>query len=337
MFNKTFIIAELSANHNNDFLLARDTISAMKDSGADAVKFQTYKPESLTLNITNKYFYPRKEGLWKGYHPYDLYKKAATPYEWHPKLVEHAKSIGLEWLSSPFDYEGIDFLESIKVPIYKIASMEIKDTPLIRYAAEKNKPIIISTGAANLADIELAVRTCRDVGNYDITLLKCTSAYPTPYSEVNLRAIPTLKASFNTKVGLSDHTSGHSVPLGAVTLGATVVEKHFILDRKLGGIDSAFSMEPKEFKEMVLNVRQLEEALGSAEIVANDKVEKTRERGRSLFAVKDIRKGDVFSEDNVRSLRPGCGLHPKYLKDIIGKKSDRDFKKGDPLQFEFFK
>lgn len=326
MGSKIFIIAELSANHNNDFDLAVKTLEAMAESGANAVKVQTYKPESLTLDLDTGYFAPKTEGLWKGYTPWDLYKEAAMPYEWQPKLQKVAHDLGLEFFSSPFDKEAVDFLESLNVPKYKIASFEITDIPLIEYTASKGKPMIISTGVAEIEDIELALEACRKVGNHDITLLKCTSQYPATIEQANLLTIPDLKSRFGVKVGVSDHTMGSLVPTVAVSLGATVVEKHFILDRSLGGPDAAFSMEPHEFKEMVQAVRQAEAALGS---VSYEVSEKDKNRRRSLFVVKDIKKGEVITEENVRSIRPGFGMHPKELKNWIGKPSPKDFEKGD--------
>lgn len=326
--NKTLIIAELSANHNNDFNLAVKTIEAMAEAGADAVKVQTYKPESLTIDSDTGYFAPKTEGLWKGYTPWKLYSEAAMPYEWQPKLKKIAEELGLFFFSSPFDKEGVDFLESINVSLYKIASFEITDIPLIEYAASKGKPMIISTGVAEIEDIQLALDTCRNVGNNQITLLKCTSQYPATIKDANLITIPDIKQRFGVKVGVSDHTMGSLVPTVAVSLGATVVEKHFILDRKLGGPDSAFSMEPHEFKEMVQSVRQAEAALGKITYVVS---ENDKNRRRSLFVVKDIKAGEPFTEENVRSIRPGYGLHPKYLKKILGKESKEDMEKGIPL------
>lgn len=326
MGSKVFIIAELSANHNNDFDLAVKTLEAMAESGADAVKVQTYKPESLTIDLDTGYFAPRTEGLWKGYTPWNLYTEAAMPYEWQPKLQKIAHDLGLEFFSSPFDKEAVDFLESLNVPKYKIASFEITDIPLIEYTASKGKPMIISTGVAEIEDIELALEACRKVGNNDITLLKCTSQYPATIEQANLLTIPDLKSRFGVKVGVSDHTMGGLVPIVAVSLGATVVEKHFILDRNLGGPDSAFSMEPHEFKEMVQAVRQAEAALGAVSYEVSDK---DKNRRRSLFVVKDIKKGEVITEENVRSIRPGFGMHPKELKNWIGKPSPKSFKRGD--------
>lgn len=326
--SKTFIVAELSANHNNDFDLAVKTIQAMAESGADAVKLQTYKPESLTLNLNTGFFAPRTEGLWKGYTPWDLYSETAMPYEWQPKLKAIAEELGLVFFSSPFDKEGVDFLESIGNPIYKIASPEITDIPLIEYAASKGKPIIISTGLAEIEDIELALETCRKVGNHQISLLKCTSQYPATIEQANLKTIPDMKKRFGVEIGVSDHTMGSMVPIVAVSLGATIVEKHFILDRKLGGPDSVFSMEPHEFKEMVNSVRKAESSLGTIDYSVS---EKDKNRRRSLFAVKEIQAGCIFTYDNVRSIRPGYGLHPMILKEIIGQVAKRNFTKGDPI------
>ena len=323
-----FIIAELSANHNNDFNLAVKTIEAMAEAGADAVKVQTYKPESLTIDSDTGYFAPRTEGLWKGYTPWKLYSEASMPYEWQPKLKEIAEDLDLVFFSSPFDREGVDFLESIDISMYKIASFEITDIPLIEYAASKGKRMIISTGVAEIADIELAIKTCRNVGNNQITLLKCTSQYPAKIEDANLLTIPEMKERFGVEVGVSDHTMGSIVPTVAVSLGATVVEKHFILDRKLGGPDSTFSMEPDEFKEMVLAVRQAEATLGKTNY---DVSENDKNRRRSLFVVEDIKVGDIFTEQNIRSIRPGFGLHPKYLKEVLGKRAKMDLERGTPL------
>ncbi len=325
---KVFIIAELSANHNNDCDLAVKTIKAMAEAGADAVKVQTYRPESLTIDLDTGYFAPRTEGLWKGYNPWKLYTEAAMPYEWQPKLKKVAEDLGLVFFSSPFDLEAVDFLESMNVAMYKIASFEITDIPLIEYAASKGRPMIISTGVADERDIQLALDACKKFGNNDITLLKCTSQYPATIEQANLLTIPDMKQRFGVKVGVSDHTMGSMVPVVAVSLGATVVEKHFILDRKLGGLDSAFSMEPHEFKEMVQEVRQAEAALGQ---VTYDVSEKDKNRRRSLFVVEDIKAGEVFTEKNIRSIRPGFGMHPKYYKEVLGKKAKVDLEWGMAL------
>jgi pseudaminic acid synthase len=327
-----YIIAELSANHNNDFDIAADTIKAMAASGADAVKVQTYTADSLSIDVDNEYFKEKTEGLWKGYRPYDLYNEAAMPYEWQPKLQKIAHDLGLEFFSSPFDKEGVDFLETLNVPRYKIASFEITDIPLIEYTAKTGKPIIMSTGVAGLEDIQLAVDTCRKAGNNEITLLKCTSNYPATIEDANLLTISDLKDRFGTKVGVSDHTMGHTVPVVAVSLGAVVVEKHFILDRSMGGPDSAFSMEPNEFKVMVEEVRKAEKALGR---VTYDLSEKDKLRRRSLFVVQDIKKGEQITFENVRSVRPGNGMSPRYLPYVIGRKTILDVKKGTPFKKDF--
>ena len=323
-----FIIAELSANHNNDFDLAAKTIHAMAEAGADAVKVQTYKPESLTLDLDTGHFAPRTEGLWKGYTPWKLYQEASMPYEWQPKLKEIAEDLGLVFFSSPFDLGAVDFLESMNVPMYKIASFEITDIPLIQYAASKGKPMIISTGVADEQDIQLAVNICHDAGNNQVTLLKCTSQYPATIEQANLLTIPDMKQRFNVSVGVSDHTMGSTVPVVAVSLGATVVEKHFILDRNLGGPDAAFSMEPFEFKQMVDEVRATEKALGKIdyEVSEQDKL-----RRRSLFVVKDIKAGEPLTEENIRSIRPGYGLHAKHYYEVLGKRAKVDLEKGRPL------
>ena len=331
MTNKTYIIAELSANHNNDFDLAVKTLEAMAESGANAVKVQTYKPQSLTINLDTGHFASRKDGLWKGYTPWKLFTEAAMPYEWQPKLQKIAKNLGLEFFSSPFDLEGVDFLETLNVPRYKIASFEITDIPLITYVASKGKPMIISTGVAEIEDIELALEACYNAGNKDITLLKCTSQYPATIEQANLKTMVDMKERFGVKVGLSDHTMGSLVPKVAVSLGAEVVEKHFILDRSLGGPDSAFSMEPHEFKEMVSAVRNTEKVLGKVtyEVSDSDKM-----RRRSLFVVEDIKAGDMITEKNVRSIRPGFGLRPRYLPEVLGKKATSDLEKGAPFELK---
>ncbi len=336
MGKKCFIIAELSANHNNDFELAKKTVDAIKETGADAVKFQTYTPDSMTLNLSGKDFEANPNGIWAGRRLYDLYKEAAMPYEWQKDLSEYALSIGLQWLSSPFDIKAVDFLETLNCPMYKIASFEIQDIPLIEYAASKGKPMIISTGIALKEDIELAIDTCRRVGNNDITILKCTTAYPAPYEEVNLNTIQLYQSTFDVAVGLSDHTMGSVVPLGAVALGANVIEKHFILDRSIGGPDSSFSMNPEEFKSMVDDVRKLEKALGEETFDLTKSTVQSRTRGRSLYISKDVKKGDVITVENIQSIRPAYGLHPKYYSEIIGKKFKADLKKGTPLSLDLF-
>ena len=328
-----FIIAELSANHNNDLELAIKTIEAAAQSGADAIKVQTFTADSLTLNVDNEFFGPRKDGLWKGRTLYDLYTEGALPYAWHKQLQKVAIDNGLIFFSSPFAKKDVDFLETLDVPIYKIASFEITDIPLIEYTASKGKPMIISTGIADIGDIELALATCKKAGNTDVTLLKCTSEYPATPDMANLLTIPDMKKRFGARVGLSDHTMGSTVPVAAVALGATVIEKHFILDRSLGGIDSSFSLQPDEFAEMAKASREAYTALG---VASYELTERNRLRRRSLFAAEDIQTGDVFTEQNVRSVRPGHGLHPKYYDEVLGKKAIKNISKGNKLSVEDF-
>ena len=329
-----FIVAELSANHLQNFDLALKTIEAMKEAGADAVKLQTYTPDTITIDSKKDYFRIKQGTLWDEKYFYELYKEAYTPWDWHPKLFEFAKELGLICFSSPFDKTAVDFLEELRTPAYKVASFEITDIPLIEYIASKGKPIIISTGIATLSDIEEAINACKKMGNDQIILLKCVSLYPTPFEDANLRTIPNMKEVFNVPVGLSDHTLGISVPIAAVALGAVMIEKHFILDRKLGGPDSAFSLEPEEFKAMVKAVREVEKALGEIRYELNESQLKSREFSRSVFAVKDIKAGETFTEENIKSIRPGYGLHPKYLKEIIGKRARKDIEKGTPLSWD---
>ncbi len=332
---KTFIIAELSANHRQDIEIAKDTIHAMKESGADAVKLQTYTPDTMTIDCDNEYFQIKQGTLWDGKTLYNLYKEAYTPWEWHYELKELAEKLGLVFFSTPFDKTAVDFLEGLDVKLYKVASFEITDIPLIEYIASKGKPMIISTGIATLADIEDAIDACKRVGNNDIALLKCTSAYPTPLEDVNLLTIPNMAETFGVTVGLSDHTLGISVPIAAVSLGAKIVEKHFILDHSLGGPDATFSLEPDEFSHMVKAIREVERALGKVTYELTEKMKKGREFSRSLFVVEDVKKGEIFTEKNIRSIRPGFGLHPKYIKKVIGKRARRDIKRGIPLKWEY--
>lgn len=329
--SKVFIIAELSANHMNDFEVAARTIRAMKDSGADCVKIQTVKPDSITINSNKPDFIVKGGTIWDGRTLFDLYQEVQTPWEWHEPLQELVKELNMEFFSSPFDNSAVDFLDLLNVPAYKIASFEITDIPLISYAASKGKPIIISTGIAEIEDIEDAIKACHDVGNQEIILLKCTSAYPTPFDEVNLNMISSLREKFNCYIGLSDHTMGSTVPMGAVALGAKVIEKHFILDRKMGGPDAGFSMEPHEFKNMVNSVRELEQALGKPDIQISDKIKKSKNFSRSLYVVKDMKKGEIFNRENVRSIRPGFGMKPKFLNDILGKRAGKDIERGTAM------
>lgn len=328
--DRTFIIAELSANHNNDFNLAVKTIESIAESGADAVKIQTYKPESLTIDVCNDYFKPNISGTWKGYTPWQLYREACMPYEWQPKLKEIAESLGLICFSSPFDFEAVDFLETMNCPIYKVASPEINDLPLIKYMAEKLKPIIISTGMASISDIAKAIETCHSVGNYDVSLLKCTTEYPAPYDMANLRTIPNMKDTFGVRVGLSDHTMGVVVPIAAVTLGATIVEKHYTLDRNLGGPDSSFSMEPDEFTSMVRDIRIVEVALGRISYELSPKANELR---RFLFYTDDLKKGEYITSKNVRSVRGRGKLESSCFSELAEKKVNKDIAKGTPVSW----
>ena len=331
----TIIVAELSANHNGQKQMAIDTIRAAKRSGADAIKLQTYTADTITLNCRADDFKIKQGTLWDGRYLHDLYQEAYTPWEWHEELFHVAKEEGLLCFSTPFDKTAVDFLESLGNPIYKIASFEITDIPLIEYAASKMKPMVISTGIATLEDIELAVKTCRLVGNDDITLLKCTSSYPAPIEEANLCMIRDLAERFQVKTGLSDHTLGSVAPVVAASLGAFMIEKHFIIDRKIGGPDASFSMDEKEFTQMVKDVRMAEAAIGRVSYELTEKMNAGREFCRSLYVAEDMKAGDIITEKNVRSVRPGYGLHPKYLPVILGKRVNRDLEKGDRMMLEY--
>jgi pseudaminic acid synthase len=331
---QTLIIAELSANHGQDFQIAAETIRAAKKAGADAIKLQTYTADSLTIDCNNPCFTGILKGtIWEGRTLYNLYQEAFTPWEWHAELFRIAKEEGLLCFSTPFDRKAVDFLEPFDPPAYKIASFEIRDTGLIEYAASKGKPMIISTGIADEEDIELALECCRKVGNHNIILLKCTSAYPAPVEEANLLTIPDMKKRFGTEAGLSDHTPGIALPVAAVALGARVIEKHFILDKSIGGPDASFSLDPEEFGLMVQSVRDAEKALGKVTYQLSEKMKAGRIFGRSLFAVEEIEAGALFTSGNIRSIRPGLGLHPMYLNEIIGKRASRHIERGTPLDF----
>ncbi|WP_050606992.1 pseudaminic acid synthase [Clostridium niameyense] len=335
MYNdETFIIAEMSANHLQDYDRAVEIIKKAKWAGADAIKLQTYTPDTITLDCDNEYFQIKQGTIWDGTTLHKLYQTAYTPWEWQPKLKKVAEEEGLIFFSSPFDYTSVDFLEEMKVPAYKIASFEINDIPFIEYIASKGKPIIMSTGIARLGDIQEAINACKRMGNENIALLKCTSSYPAPFNSINLNTIPNMKETFKTIVGISDHTIGHTVALGAVALGAKIVEKHLTLRRSDGGADSKFSMEPEEFKYMVDCIRNLEKALGTVTYDLTEKQKKSREHSRSLFVVKDIKKGEIFTNDNVKSIRPGFGLETKYINDVLGKKAQFDIEKGTPVNWE---
>ncbi len=330
----TFIVAEMSGNHNMDFDRAVEIIKAAKEAGADAVKIQTYTADTITLNCDDPCFQITQGTLWDGVTLHKLYETAYTPWEWQPRLQKLAQDMGLILFSSPFDFTSVDFLEEMNVPAYKIASFEITDIPLIRKIARLGKPVILATGIARLADIELAMRTCREEGNEQVILLKCCSAYPTPYEDVNLRTIPSMRETFDCLTGLSDHTMGFAVAAGAVALGARMVEKHMTLRRSDGGPDAAFSMEPQEFKEMVDNIRTLEKALGRVSYDLSDKQLREREHSRSLFVARDMRAGEVFTPENLRSVRPADGLHTMYYEQLLGKKITRDAKLGTPMSWE---
>ncbi len=332
--NNVFILAELSANHNQQFDLAIDTIRAIKECGADAVKLQTYTADTLTIESDKDHFKIRQGTIWDGATLYELYKQAYTPWDWQPKLKQFAEELGLICFSSPFDKSAVDFLEKMNVPAYKIASFEIVDLPLIEYAASKRKPMIISTGIATEEEINDAVNACRKAGNNQIALLKCTSEYPAPIEDANLMTIPALAEKFKTVVGLSDHSMGITVPVAAVAVGARIIEKHFILDRKIGGPDSFFSLEPNEFKKMVDEIRQVELALGQVSFELSDKIKKSRTFARSLFVVKNISAGEKFTEENIRSIRPSHGLAPKYFYEILGKTAAKDIERGTPLSWD---
>lgn len=317
-----FIIAELSANHNGSLDVAIETIRAAKRAGANAIKLQTYTADTLTLNVRNDDFKISGGTLWDDRYLYDLYKEAYTPWEWHQALFDVAKEDGLICFSSPFDKTAVDFLENLGVPAYKIASFEITDIPLIEYVASKGKPIIISTGIAELDDIHLALDACKRMGNSDIALLKCTSSYPAPVDEANMIMVKDLAESFGVVAGLSDHTLGSTVPIVATVLGAKIIEKHFILNHDIGGPDAEFSMDELEFTAMVNAVRDAEKAIGTVDYNLTPKQKKGRDFARSLYVAEDIAEGEVFTEKNVRSVRPGFGLHPKYFREIIGEVSN---------------
>lgn len=331
--SKTFIVAELSANHGHKLEVALESVRAAKEAGADAVKIQTYTADTITLNCDADDF-KVKGTLWDGRTLYDLYQEAYTPWEWHQAIFDEAKKCGLVCFSTPFDKTAVDFLDDLGNPICKIASFEITDIPLIEYAAKKGKPMVISTGIAMSEDIELAVKTCKDAGNNDITLLKCTSSYPAPIEDANLMTMVDMKRRYGVKVGLSDHTMGHDVAVAAVALGASMVEKHFIMDRSIGGPYAAFSMEKEEFSAMVKSIRNVEKALGEMFYPTDPTKIKGREFSRSLYVAEDVKAGDVITEQNVRSVRPGYGLHPKYLPEILGKKFVKDCQMGERFSLE---
>lgn len=331
----TYIIAEMSANHLHNLDRAKRIIDVAKECGADAIKLQTYRPDTITIDCRGPEFMATPGSPWENMNLFELYKEAYTPWEWHGELMNYAKKVGITCFSSPFDLTAIDFLEELNVPAYKIASFELNDIPLIKKAAMTGKPIIMSTGIADMSDIELALRTCKEAGNDKVILLKCVSEYPTPYEEINLRTITNMSETFDCVVGVSDHSFGSAVAVAGVALGARVIEKHLTLSRKDGGPDGTFSMEPQEFKNMVTDIRNVEKALGKVTYELTEKQKKSKGRSRSLYVVSDIKKGEIFTPDNMRSIRPGYGLHTKYYKDIIGKRASCDIKKGTAMKWNY--
>lgn len=332
-----FIIAELSANHNGSLETAIKTIEAAKRAGADAIKLQTYTADTITIQSTKDDFKLKQGTIWDGKFLYDLYQEAYTPWEWHEHLFRAAHDVGLICFSSPFDFTAVNFLEGLNTPAYKIASFEITDIPLIHHVASKGKPVIISTGIARDEDITLAVETCHKAGNQQIALLKCTSSYPAPIEEANMIMIPDLERRFDVISGLSDHTMGITVPVVATSLGAKIIEKHFILDRSIGGPDASFSLNEVEFIEMVQKVREAEKAIGQIDYQLTTKQIKGREFSRSLYVTQNIKKGELLTPENIKSIRPGFGLHPKHYHEAIGKRALLDLERGTPLQFNAFK
>ena len=335
--NSVFIIAELSANHNGSIQTAVETIRAAKRAGANAIKLQTYRPDTITLDSHQKDFLIDDNSIWRGQNLYDLYKKAYTPWEWHPKLFEVAKEEGLICFSSPFDLTAVDLLEELNNPIYKIASFEITDIPLIRYVASKGKPIIISTGIATDKDIKLALKACKDQGNKRVALLKCTSSYPAKIEEANLMMIKDFTRRYKVVSGLSDHTLGIVAPVVAVTQGAKIIEKHFILEKSIGGPDASFSLDEKEFRKMVEAVRESELAIGEINYSLSEKQKLARNYSRSLYVSEDVKKGDIVTESNIKSVRPGYGMHPKHLPNILGKIFTKDCRIGTRVDEKLFK
>lgn len=330
--DKTYIIAEMSANHAGSLSRAKEIIHAAKKSGADCIKIQTYTPDTMTIDCDNKYF-QITEGTWKGENLYKLYQKAYTPWEWQAELKEEAQKVGLDFLSTPFDKTSVDFLESIGMLFYKIASFELVDIPLIEYVASKGKPIIMSTGMGTLGEIEDAVNAIRRQGNNQIALLKCSSAYPAISDDMNLKTMVNMAETFGVPVGLSDHSMGSLGAVAAVAMGAQIIEKHFCLSRDIENPDSSFSMEPKEFAAMVNDIRAVERAIGKVSYGVSEQEKNNVAFRRSIFVVKDVKKGEIFTQENIRVIRPSNGLAPKYYDDVIGKVSSQDIKRGTPLNF----
>lgn len=328
-----YIVAEMSGNHNMDINRAKAIIRAAAEAGADAIKIQTYTPDTITIDCDDEIFKTQSK-LWDGMTLYKLYQTAYTPWEWQKELKVYAEEMGIDFFSSPFDLTAVDFLEELEVPAYKVASFEINDIPFIRKIAKTGKPIIISTGIAYLEDIDLALRTCKEEGNEQVVLLKCISAYPAPFEQMNLNVIPNMKQTFECIVGLSDHSLGTETAIASVALGAKVIEKHLTLRRADGGPDAAFSMEPEEFASMVQQVRNVEKALGKTTYELTEAQINSRSGARSLFVVKDIEEGETFTSENVKSIRPNAGLHTKYYEEILGRKAKRALKKGTPMDWK---
>lgn len=328
-----FIIAELSANHNGSITTAIETVKAAKRAGANCIKLQTFTADTITLDSKKEDFRINQGTLWDGQYLHDLYKTTYLPWAWHEEIMQVAKEEDLICFSSPFDPTSVEFLETLDVPAYKIASFEITDIPLIELVASKGKPVIISTGIAGQEDIELALEACKRMGNTDIALLKCTSSYPAPIEEANMCMVKDLAERYNVISGLSDHTMGSTVPVVATVMGAKIIEKHFILDHSIGGADASFSMDEAEFTAMVKAVREAESAIGVIDYALTEKQKKGKDFSRSLYVVQDIKKGELITDENVRSVRPGFGMHPKFYKNILGKKAIKDMEKGDPMRF----
>lgn len=336
--NPCFIIAELSANHGKDINIAIETIRAAKKTGADAIKLQTFTPDTITLDAKKEAFLINHGTQWDGKYLHELYSETYLPWEWHERLFKVAQQEGLVCFSSPFDLTAVDFLETLNTPAYKIASPEILDIPLIEKCAKTGKPIIISTGIATIADIDLAINTCRDVGNNNIVLLKCTTSYPAPIEDANLKTLNNFAETFDVIPGLSDHTLGTIVPTVSVALGAKVIEKHFILEKSIGGADSSFSLDVEEFTQMVKSVRDAEKAIGKVTYNIGSKATNlSKLASRSLFITKDVKMGDLITEENIRSVRPGNGLHPKHYKETLGKQFAKDASFATPLNFTHIK
>ncbi len=335
MTDKLWIVAELSANHGGKLDLALETVRAAAAAGADAIKLQTYTADTITLDSEKEDFIVRGGTLWDGRKLHDLYEEAHTPWEWHAALFEEAKKHGLACFSSPFDNTAVEFLESFNPPVYKIASFEITDTNLIAHVASKGRQVIISTGIASAEDIELALKTCRDEGNEDVVLLQCTSSYPAPVEEANLNTMLDMARTYRVQVGLSDHTLGNTAALVATALGACMIEKHFILDKSIGGPDADFSLNPEEFKSMVNAVREAESSLGTVNYELTERKVKSRNFSRSLYIAQDVEKGAQLTEENLRSVRPGFGLHPKYLNVLLGQRVNQNLKKGTAMSLDY--